>query len=106
MDTSVRHRGARRVRRLTGVDWLIGTLLPICVYALVMTLVHGIRYGFLDVPFRVSSSLDAQSYPVVSLFFSEDSGVAVGDRVLSLEGVDLRGASAARTNRRTGSSGR
>lgn len=40
----VETRGSRRVRRLAAIDWLlIGTLLPLCVFGVVMSVVHGVR---------------------------------------------------------------
>ncbi len=35
------------MRRLAAVDWLlIGTLLPICLFGVVMTVIHGVRGDF------------------------------------------------------------
>lgn len=84
--------------RLAAVDWLlIGTLLPVCVFGFVMTVSHGVRGDFVVAPFWVSSAPDEQSYPVVDRFLSfpsaEASSLAVGDRVLRLEGSDLHGVS-------------
>ena len=84
--------------RLAAVDWLLlGTLLPVCVFGFVMSVVHGVRGDFVVAPFWVSSAPDAQSYPIVVRILSspgaEASPLAVGDRVLRLEGSDLRGVS-------------
>ena len=84
--------------RLAAVDWLLlGTLLPICLFGVVMTVVHGVRGDFVVAPFLVSSAPDEQSYPMVDRLLSspsaEASPLAVGDRLLRLEGSDLRGVS-------------
>ena len=76
--------------RLAAVDWLLlGTLLPVCVFGFVMTVVHGLRGDFVVVPFIVSSAPDAQSYPMVARLLSapsaEASPLAVGDRLLRLD---------------------
>ncbi len=86
------------MRRLAAVDWLLlGTLLPVCVFGFVMTVVHGVRGDFVVAPFWVSSAPDEQSYPMVDRLLSspsaEASPLAVGDRLLRLEGSDLRGVS-------------
>ena len=87
--------------RLAAVDWLLlGTLLPVCVFGFVMTVVHGVRGDFVVAPFWVSSAPDEQSYPMVDRLLSspsaEASPLAVGDRLLRLEGSDLRGVSVRR----------
>ncbi|MBI1814784.1 MAG: zinc ribbon domain-containing protein [Deltaproteobacteria bacterium] len=84
--------------RLAAGDWLLlGTLLPVCVFGIVMTVVHGVRGDFVIAPFFVSSAPDEQSYPTVYRLLSspsaEASPLAVGDRLLRLEGSDLRGVS-------------
>jgi class 3 adenylate cyclase len=84
--------------RLAAVDWLlIGTLLPLCVFGFVMSVVHGVRGDFVVAPFWVSSALNDQSYPMVDRLLSSPSAatssLAVGDSVLRLEGSDLRGVS-------------
>ncbi|MBI1814433.1 MAG: zinc ribbon domain-containing protein [Deltaproteobacteria bacterium] len=84
--------------RLAAVDWLLlGTLLPVCMFGVVMTVVHGVRGDFVIAPFYASSAPDAQSYPVVRRVLSspsaEASPLAVGDRLLRLDGSDLRGVS-------------
>jgi class 3 adenylate cyclase len=84
--------------RLAAVDWLLlGTLLPLCVFGLVMTVVHGVRSDFVRLPFAASSAPDEQSYPIVRRVLSSPSAeagsVAVGDRLLRLEGSELRGLS-------------
>src|SRR5262245_19824916 len=84
--------------RLSAVDWLLlGTLLPLAVCGFVMTVIHGIRGDFVVTPFLASSAADHQSYPVVSQLWSSLSAEAgqlrVGDRLLRLEGTDLRGLS-------------
>jgi len=89
------------VRRLAAVDWLLlGTLLPLCLFGVAMSVVHGVRGDFLCLPFVVSSAPDTQSYPIVRRILSplnaEAGSLAVGDRVLRLEGDDLRGVSTAR----------
>jgi class 3 adenylate cyclase len=87
-------------QRLAVVDWLLlGTLLPVCVFGVVMTVIHGVRGDFVVAPFWVSSAPDAQSYPVVMRLLSAPSAEAnlllVGDRLLRLEGSDLHGVSGA-----------
>src|SRR5262249_3564620 len=89
-----------RGHRLAAVDWLLlGTLLPVCVFGLVMTVVHGVRGDFVSLPFWVSSAPDAQSYPTVFRVLSSPNAEAgplvMGDRLLRLEGSDLRGVSTA-----------
>jgi Double zinc ribbon len=84
--------------RLAAVDWLLlGTLLPLCVFGFVMSVVHGVRGDFVLAPFLASSAPDEQSYPMVDQLWSspstEASPLAVGDRLLRLEGIDLRGVS-------------
>ncbi len=84
--------------RLAAVDWLLlGTLLPVCLFGFVMSVVHGVRGDFVVAPFWVSSAPDEQSYPTVSQVLSspsaEASPLAVGDRLLRLEGSDLGGVS-------------
>src|SRR5262245_5467579 len=84
--------------RLAAVDWLLlGTLLPVCVFGFVMSVVHGVRGDFVFPPFWVASAPDEQSYPTVFRVLSspgaEASPLAVGDRVLRLEGDDLGGVS-------------
>lgn len=88
----------RRRHRLAAVDWLlIGTLLPVCVFGFVMTVVHGVRGDFVVAPFWVSSAPDEQSYPMVDRLLSSPgasaSSLEVGDRLLRLEGSDFRGVS-------------
>jgi len=85
-------------RRLAGVDWLLlGTLLPVCVFGVLMTVVHGVCGDFVVAPFWVSSAPDEQSYPLVDRLLgspgAEASALALGDRVLRLEASDLRGVS-------------
>jgi hypothetical protein len=80
--------------RLAAVDWLLlGTLLPVCVFGFVMTVVHGVRGDFVVAPFWVSSAPDEQSYPIVNRLLSspsaEASPLAVGDRLLRLECGDV-----------------
>jgi hypothetical protein len=54
------------VRRLAVIDWLlIGIFMPIFLFGLVMSVVHGVRGDFVCLPFSVSSAPDAQSYPIV-----------------------------------------
>src|SRR5262249_46582440 len=64
-----------------------------------MSIVHGLRGSFVFPPFLVSSAPDSDSAPIVrELFVSpgEESGaIAVGDHVVRLDGVDLRGATTA-----------
>jgi class 3 adenylate cyclase len=92
------HAPPRPRYRLAAVDWLlIGTLLPVCVFGFLMTVFHGVRGDFVVAPFWVSSAPDEQSYPIVDRLLSsasaEASSLAVGDRLLRLEGSDLRGVS-------------
>lgn len=88
------------MRRLAAVDWLlIGTLLPISLFGVVMTVLYGVRHPSLGLPLVVSSAPSDESYPVVRSFnaspgFETDS-LAVGDRLLRLKEIDLRGLSAA-----------
>jgi class 3 adenylate cyclase len=82
------------------VDWLLmATLLPLCLFGVVMSVVHGVRGDFVYPPFFLSSAPDAQSYPVARWVLSPSSAGAAplvaGDRVLRLQGRDLRGASVA-----------
>jgi len=85
--------------RLAAVDWLLlGTLLPICVFGLVMTVVHGIRGDFVRLPWPhngwLESAADTESYPIVRRVDSSAAGLLIqGDRLLSLEGESLRGDS-------------
>jgi len=86
------------IRRLAAIDWLLlGTSLPLLLFGLVMSVVHGVRGDFVVPTFWATSAADAQSYPVVDRTWSyssaEASPLAVGDRLLRLEGIDLRGVS-------------
>jgi len=86
------------MRRLAAIDWLLlGSSLPILLIGLVGTVVHGVRGDFVIAPFFATSAADEQSYPVVVLSSpsAEANPLAVGDRLLRLEGSDLRGVSAA-----------
>ena len=88
------------MRRLAAIDWLLlSTLLPVALFGQVMTVVHGVRGDFVCLPFIASSAPDAQSYPVVRRILSpvstETGQLGVGDRLLRLEGSDLRGVSMA-----------
>jgi hypothetical protein len=57
--------------RLAAVDWLlIGTLLPLCVFGFVMSVVRGVHGDFVVAPFSVSSAADEQSYPIVERLLS------------------------------------
>jgi class 3 adenylate cyclase len=89
----------RPQHRLAAADWLLlGTLLPVCVFGIVMTVVHGVRGDFVVAPFWVSSAPDAQSYPIVRQVLSpsgEGSTLAAGDHLRRLEGSDLNGVSSA-----------
>lgn len=100
------------MRRLAAADvLLLGTLLPLTLFGLAMSLIAGLRGDFVLPPFMVSSAVDERSYPTVSRIFVAvpDLPVSVGDPVLELEGTDVRGMSllaymlhwsaAARTNR-------
>jgi hypothetical protein len=83
------------VRRLAAVDWLLlGTLLPIFLFGLVMTVVHGVRGDFVRNPLGLVSAVDEQSYPILRQP-PPSSGLVAGDRLLRLEGSDLRGLSGA-----------
>jgi hypothetical protein len=86
------------VRRLAAVDWLLlGSLLPICLFGVVMTVVHGVRGDFVRPPFGVGPAPDGQ-YPIVWWVSPSSAGgaaVEVGDRVVRVEGTDLRGVSEA-----------
>jgi class 3 adenylate cyclase len=91
---------ARSVRqtRLALVDWLLlGTLLPLAVFGVIMTVVHGVRGDFVVAPFLVSAAADQESYPVIAQLWSSPNAkggqLAVGDRLLRLEDIDLRGVS-------------
>jgi class 3 adenylate cyclase len=89
---------SRPRHRLAAVDWLlIGVFMPIFLFGVVMTVFHGVRGDFVVAPFWVSSAPDQQSYPIVNRLLSspsaESSPVAVGDRLLRLEGIDLHGLS-------------
>jgi class 3 adenylate cyclase len=84
--------------RLAAVDWLlISTLLPICLFGVVMSVVHGIRGDFARPPFFATWANDGHSYPTVNRVFPLPSGeagpLAVGDRLVRLEGEDLGGVS-------------
>lgn len=84
------------MRRLEVVDWLlVGTLLPILLFGVVMSIVHGLRGEFVFPPLLVSSAPNAQAYPIVRELYpssSVDAGsIAVGDIVQRLNGIDLRG---------------
>jgi class 3 adenylate cyclase len=88
------------VRRLAAIDWLlIGVFMPIFLFGLVMSVVHGVRGDFVCLPFIVSSAPDAQSYPIVRRILSplsaETGPLAVGDQVVRLEGSELLGVSTA-----------
>ncbi|HVN88156.1 MAG TPA: adenylate/guanylate cyclase domain-containing protein [Candidatus Binatia bacterium] len=90
----------RRRYRLAAIDWLLlSTLLPIALFGFVMTVVHGVRGDFVRVPFLVNAGPHEQ-YPVVDLVSPSPNGaacpIAVGDRLLRIEGIDLRGISIAR----------
>ncbi len=85
------------MRRLKAIDWLlISTLLPLCLFGVVMTVVHGVRGDFVRLPFGVCRSPDGQ-YPIVFQVFSpysaEPGALQLGDRLLRMEGDDLRGVS-------------
>jgi class 3 adenylate cyclase len=86
------------VKRLAAVDWLLlGTLLPIALFGVVMSVVHGVRGDFVRTPFFVSLANDGHSYPTVVRVFSfpgdEPGSIAVGDRLVSFDGDDLAGVS-------------
>jgi len=86
------------MRRLAAIDWLLlGTSLPILLIGLVGSVVHGVRGDCVVPTFWPTSAADGQSYPVVEQIWSysgsEASPLAVGDRLLRLEGNDLRGVS-------------
>ena len=86
------------MRRLAPVDWLLlGTTLPIFVLGLVMSVIGGIRGDFVIAPVLPTSAPGPQSYPVVKRILSSvgADGFAVGDRLVRLEGSDLRGVSTA-----------
>jgi class 3 adenylate cyclase len=94
------------VRRLEPVDWLlIGTLLPICLYGVVMTVGCGLRSPLAQLPFTVSSAPSSEAYPVVRRVLTtatgDPPGLAAGDRVVRLGPDDLRGLSAAAFIRRS-----
>ena len=58
------------MRRLTTTDWLlIGVSLPIILFGLVMSIVHGMRGEFVFLPIWVSAAPDEQSYPIVRELF-------------------------------------
>ena len=82
------------MRRFAAVDWLLlGTLLPLCLFGLVMSVVHGVRGDFVRSCVLLNSSApDAQSYPVVRAVQSP-CPLAVGDRLVRLQGDDLSGLS-------------
>ncbi len=84
------------MRRLAAIDWLLlGTSLPIFLIGVVMSVVCGVRGDFVVAPFYATSAADEQSYPVVAFSSpsAEANPLAVGDRLLRLEGSDLRGVS-------------
>ncbi|MBP1685840.1 MAG: hypothetical protein H6Q33_1983, partial [Deltaproteobacteria bacterium] len=86
------------MRRLAAIDWLLlGISLPILLIGLVGSVVHGVRGDFVVPTFWVTSAADEQSYPVVEQIWSysgaEASPLLVGDRLLRLDGSDLRGVS-------------
>jgi hypothetical protein len=86
------------MRRLAVIDWLlIGISLPIFLFGLVMTLVHGVRGDFVAPPFWVTTAANQRAYPVVDQVWSpagtEPNPLAVGDRVVRLEDIDLLGVS-------------
>ena len=86
------------MRRLAAIDWLLlGISLPILLFGLVMSVVHGVRGDFVVPTFWATSAADQQSYPVVGRIWSRPSGetspLAVGDRLVRLEESDLRGVS-------------
>ena len=86
------------MRRLAAIDWLLlGISLPILLFGLVMSVVHGVRGDFVVPTFWATSAADEQSYPVVGRIWSRPSGeaspLAVGDRLVRLEESDLRGVS-------------
>src|SRR5512135_3217716 len=86
------------MRRFAAIDWiLLGTTLPIFLIGFVLSVVHGVRGDFVIAPFWARSAADAQSYPVVDRVVTSPSAdaslVAVGDRLLQLEGRDMRGVS-------------
>src|SRR5262245_3747834 len=87
-------------RRVAAVDWLLlGVVLPICVFGIVMNVIHGVRGDFVVAPFWAMSAPDQQSYPFVGRLFSYanagESSLAVGDRLLRLGEDDLKGVSTA-----------
>src|SRR5262245_40459929 len=91
-------RGEDILRRLAAIDWLlIGTLLPIGIFGVVMSVLHGVRGDFVVAPFGTASAPDGESYPTVSRLLtsqvSEVGALAPGDRLLNLDGSDLRGVS-------------
>jgi hypothetical protein len=86
------------MRRLAPIDWLLlGTSLPIFLIGLVMSVISGVRGDFVIATFLATSAADEQSYPLVEQILSspsaEASPLAAGDRLLRLEGNDLRGVS-------------
>jgi hypothetical protein len=86
------------MRRLAAIDWiLLGSTLPILLIGLVTSVVHGVRGDFVVAPFWATSAVDRQSYPIVAQTWSYPSGetspLAVGDRLLTVDASDLRGAS-------------
>jgi hypothetical protein len=86
------------MRRLAAIDWLLlGISLPILLFGLVMSVVHGVRGDFVVPTFWATSAADKQSYPLVGRIWSRPSGeaspLAVGDRLVRLEESDLRGVS-------------
>src|SRR5262249_8764101 len=85
-------------RRLGAIDWLLlGTFLPIVLFGVVMSVVHGVRGDFVMLPFWVSAARDQHSYPVVRRILppwtTQASPLAAGDHLLQVDGHDLRGLS-------------
>ncbi|MFN8643208.1 MAG: PDZ domain-containing protein [Candidatus Binatia bacterium] len=88
------------MRHLRVVDWLLlGTLVPICAYAIVTSAGYGVVHGYDDLPFTASSAPAADAYPVIrSLQQDRNSDtLAVGDRIISIAGIDMRGLTTARS---------
>ncbi len=86
------------MRRLAAIDWfLLGTTLPIFLIGLVMSVIYGVRGDFVIAPILATSAAD--QHPAVERILSsptaEANPLAVGDRLLRLEGSDLRGVSTA-----------
>ena len=87
------------MRRLRVVDWLlIGTLLPIWLFAVVTSAGYGVVHGYDDLPFTATSAASPDAYPVIrSLQRDRNSDtLAVGDRVVSINGIAMRGLTTAR----------